>query len=308
MKSGRLRGFTLVEVLVVIVIIAMLFGLLLPALQQTREAARRAQCGNNLKQAGLALYQFEAVHGWFPPGSVVGPLPQVGVTTSATHGVWPFLLPYLEQQAVLNQYDWNVDFSAPANHAAVATQLGILQCASARSNRVVNANHVEGAFTAGGQGACIDYGPVASVNALLAQIGLVDAANAQGVLAPNSMCRLADIPDGTSTTLMVAEDAGRPELWRAGRRVPNSFAFGGPWASSANPVVIWGASDDGTTMLGSCALNCSNNRQPYSYHRGGVNFLFADGSAHYLKASLDLRVLIRLATRAGGEVIADNEW
>ena len=65
------------------------------------------------------------------------------------------------------------------------------------------------------------------------------------------MCRLADIPDGTSTTLLVAEDAGRPELWRAGRFAPGSFAHGGPWASSANPVVIWGAGDDGKTMLGS---------------------------------------------------------
>ena len=122
------------------------------------------------------------------------------------------------------------------------------------------------------------------------------------------MCRLAEIPDGTSNTLLVAEDAGRPVLWRAGRLASDAFAFGGPWASSANPVVIWGAGDDGKTPLGSCAINCSNNQQPYSFHAGGANFLFADGSVHFLKDGLDLRVLVRLATRAGGEVIAGSDW
>jgi prepilin-type processing-associated H-X9-DG protein len=270
----------------VIALITLLIGLVLPAVQQAREAARRSQCGNNLKQAGLALHQFESVHGRFPPGAVHGPLPQAGVPTKAAHGGWPFLLPYLEQQALADRYNWSVDFSAPANHTVVGMQLGILQCPADRPNRVVSADHVDGAFTDGGAGACIDYGPVARVNPLLAQLGLVDSSNTQGVLALNVMCRVADIPDGTSTTLLVAEDAGRPELWRAGRSVPDGFAYGGPWASSENPVVIWGARDDGKTMLGSCGINCSNNRQPYSFHPGGANFVFADGSVHFLKDSL----------------------
>jgi prepilin-type processing-associated H-X9-DG protein len=122
------------------------------------------------------------------------------------------------------------------------------------------------------------------------------------------MCRLADISDGTSCTLMVAEDAGRPDLWRAGRLVPGGFAGGGPWSSSANPAVVWGASDDGKTLLGSCALNCSNNQQPYSFHSGGANFLFADGSVHFLKEKLDIRVLVHLATRAAGEVIDSGSY
>ena len=254
------------------------------------------------------MLQFEAGHGRFPPGAVFGPFPQAGVETTAAHGVWPFLLPYLEQQALFNQYNWSVNFSAPANHTAVSTQLGILQCPTARSNRVVSADHVQGAFTDGGEGACIDYGPVASVNTLLAQLGLVDPGNAQGVLAPNFMCRLADITDGTSSTLLVAEDAGRPELWRAGRLAADEFAPGGPWASIANPVMIWGSADDGKTLLGSCAINCSNNGQPYSFHPGGASFLFADGSVHFLKDRLDLRIIVHLATRAGGEVIQGRDW
>jgi prepilin-type processing-associated H-X9-DG protein/prepilin-type N-terminal cleavage/methylation domain-containing protein len=310
LTSGRplARAFTLIEILVVIVLIALLMGLLLPAVQQAREAARRARCVNNLKQAGLALHQFEAAQGRFPPGAVIGPFPQVGIETTAEHGVWPFLLPYLEQQMLFNRYNLSVDFHESANHTAVGTQLGVLQCPSAGPNRVVSTNHAEGAFAGGGAGACIDYGPVASVNPLLAQLGMVDAKNTQGVLASNFMCRLADISDGTSATLLVAEDAGRPELWRAGRLARGAFAFGGPWASSANPVVIWGAGDDGKTLLGSCAINCSNYHQPYSFHPDGANFLFADGSVHFLKAGLDLRVLVRLATRAGGEIIVGSDW
>jgi prepilin-type processing-associated H-X9-DG protein len=122
------------------------------------------------------------------------------------------------------------------------------------------------------------------------------------------MIRLTDITDGTSNTLLAAEDAGRPQLWQAGRLVPGSFAAGGPWASSANPILLTGTSPDGTYRPGPCAINCSNDRQPYSFHSRGANFLFGDGSVHFLPAAIDIRVLARLATRAGGEVVSGSDW
>ena len=117
-EQPKARGFTLIEVLVVISIIGVVVGLLLPAVQSARDAARRAGCVNHLKQVGLALHQFESVRGQFPPGSVHGPFPPAGVETTAAHGLWPFLLPYFEQQALFNQYNWSINFNAPANQFA----------------------------------------------------------------------------------------------------------------------------------------------------------------------------------------------
>jgi prepilin-type N-terminal cleavage/methylation domain-containing protein/prepilin-type processing-associated H-X9-DG protein len=300
----RRRAITLIELLVVIAIIGVLLGLLLPAVQKVRDAAARLSCGNNLRQAGLALHQFAGDRGAFPPGAVFGPLPEAGITTDAVHGCWPFLLPYLEQDALFNAYRWDVDFFDLANQPTVATPLKILQCPSAEANRFVRMEHPEGAFTNGGQGACIDYGPVQGIGPGLVPLGLVDpVGDYRGALPINQMTRLAQISDGTSNTLLVAEDAGRPTLWQAGRPVPGSFSFGGPWASNANGVLIRGSSVDGATVPGPCALNCTNNQQPYSFHTGGANFLFADGSVHFLHAGTSIRVLAALATRAGGEVV-----
>jgi len=306
---SRRPALTLLELLVVIAIIGVLIGLLLPAVQKVRDAAARLSCMNNLKQAGLALHQFADARGALPPGAVFGPFPEANIDTDAVHGCWPFVLPYLEQQALFNAYRWDVDFFNLANQPTVATQLKILQCPSAQANRVVDASHSDGAFENGGAGACSDYGPVARVLPGLAAWGYIDpAGDYRGALPVNSMTRVLDITDGTSNTLLAAEDAGRPQRWRAGRYVPGSFAAGGPWASSANPVVIMGASSDGTILPGPCALNCTNNRQPYSFHAGGANFLFADGSVHFLQAALDIRVLAALATRAGGEVVSGADW
>jgi prepilin-type processing-associated H-X9-DG protein len=303
------RAVTLTELLVVIFIMAVLIGLLLPAVQKAREAAANVQCRNNLKQIGLALHLFESDRGRFPPGAVSGPFPGAGVLTDALHGGWPFLLPYVEQQALYEAYRWDVDFFDPANQPAVSTQLKVLQCPAAQANRVVDASHPGGAFGGGGRGACTDYSPVAEVDPFLADLGLIDrVGNYQGALPRNGMTRLTDVTDGMSNTLLVAEDAGRPQLWRAGRYVPGQFSFGGPWASIANPVEITGASADGAKVSGPCGINCTNNQQPYGFHPGGANFLFADGSVRLLSAGIDIRVLAALATRAGGEVVSGEDY
>jgi prepilin-type N-terminal cleavage/methylation domain-containing protein/prepilin-type processing-associated H-X9-DG protein len=309
-KAGRggPRGFTLMELLVVLALFAVLLGLLLPAVQKVHEAAARLQCQHNLKQVGLALLQFENDHGRFPPGAVRGPYPPAGVRAPALHSCWPFLLPYLEQEALAGQYHWDVNSFDPLNGPVVAVQLKVLQCPTSAPNRVVTAEYPGEGFEDGGEGACTDYAPVLGASPGLADRGLIGRArNYRGVLAVNGMSRLTDITDGMSTTLLVAEDAGRPQLWRAGQSIPGEVSYGGPWASSLNGVLIAGASADGASALGPCAINCTNDHQPYSFHSGGANFLFADGSVHFLSDNLDLRVLAALATRAGREVISGTD-
>jgi prepilin-type N-terminal cleavage/methylation domain-containing protein len=241
------RAMTLIELLVVIAILGVLLALMLPAVQRVRDAAARLSCGNNLRQAGLALHQFEADRGAFPPGAVFGPFPRAGITSDAVHGCWPFVLTYLEQQALFSAYRWDMDFFDPANQPAVATQLKILQCPSARANRMVDASHGDGAFAGGGQGACTDYSPVMGVDPGLAALGLIDPpGNYEGALPVNRMVRLTDITDGQSNTLLVAEDAGRPQRWRAGRSVPGilqrcGFSFMKPHESRFDPALeaLW---------------------------------------------------------------------
>src|SRR5262249_33783568 len=109
LRGRAAPAFTLVELLVVMAIIGVLIALLLPAVQKVRAAANRAACSNNLHNIGLALHNFENTRGAFPPGAVIGPCLPAGVTTRATHGGWPFLLPYLEQQALYNQYRWDLN-------------------------------------------------------------------------------------------------------------------------------------------------------------------------------------------------------
>src|SRR4029453_15702766 len=101
---------------------------------------------------------------------------------------------------------------------------------------------------------------------------------------------------------LMAECAGRPTLWQAGKPVPNNWLNGGPWASRGL-VFGRGSTKERTTFFGRCAINCTNDREVYSFHPGGANAVFADGSVHFLEAGIDIRVFARLATRAGGEVV-----
>jgi prepilin-type processing-associated H-X9-DG protein len=288
-------ALTLVELLVVIAIIAILIGLLLPAVQKVREAANRIKCINNLKQIGLAVHNFESDLGKFPPGAVIGPgpFPEAGVTTPARHGVFPFLLPYLEQQSLYDQYRLDVSYNAQADPATVATHLRILQCPSAQPNRLVTEAEFPAAWSGGRKGACSDYNGIRGMD--------------EGALTQNRMVRVAEITDGASNTLLMAEAAGRPKLWRAGRLVSGVYSDGAAWAA---PGLLQGSgsTDDGVWQPGPCAINCTNQREVYSFHPGGANVVMADGSVHFLKASIDIRVFAGLVTRAGGEVVSASDY
>ena len=311
------RAFTLIELLVVIAIVAVLIGLLLPAVQKVREAASRMACANNLKNLGLALHHYHGDHASFPPGAV-GPRPPLAQYAGLKHhGLGAYLLPYLEQRALASQYRWDISWLDPPNQPVVNTQLRIWQCPSARANRIQDGSRPTVAPPPpepfDGTAACGDYAGMGYVHADLARSGLIDPPSGplderghyEGVFPINGTRRLADILDGASHTILIAECAGRPQLWQGRREVPNVWLTGGPWASR-NLLWCRGATPDGTAFFGPCAINCTNDREVYSFHTGGANSVFADGSVHFLKANIDIRNFARLVTYASGEVVGPN--
>jgi prepilin-type processing-associated H-X9-DG protein len=114
--------------------------------------------------------------------------------------------------------------------------------------------------------------------------------------------------DGTSNTILIAEDAGRPKLWQAGKAGPDQTLNGGPWDHYKGPIILQGSSFGGTVQPGRCALNCTNDHEVYAFHTGGANAVFADGHVRFLQVGMDIRILARLITRAGGEVVSDSDF
>ena len=290
------KAFTLIELLVVIAIIGVLIGLLLSAVQKVRESANRMACTNNLKQIGLALHNYHDVNQKFPPGTV-------GINDPPFHGNVQFFLPYLEQQTLATHYRWEVDWFHRDNQPVVSRQLKFLQCPSAEPNREQKDLDP---MVDGKVGACSDYAGIREVPQELVESGWVSQpATRDSIFMMDSSSHMADITDGMSNTILYAEDAGRPQLWRDGRPVPGELISGGPWATRN---LIWGTASDRGTPPWPCAVNCSNNREIYSFHPGGANVAMADGSVRFLKVGLDIRILAALVTRAGREVVSESDF
>jgi prepilin-type N-terminal cleavage/methylation domain-containing protein/prepilin-type processing-associated H-X9-DG protein len=310
------RGITLVEMLVVMAIIAVVIGLLLPAVQTAREVARRMHCANNLKQLGLALHNHHDIHGAFPPAFINhGPYGTTGF--GFTHGWSPFILPLIEQQQLYDRYCWDFPLYHPENQPVMTQHLKVFQCPSTPEKyRYMTFGPFQFFET---NGACGDYTIALGVDAELALRGWVDpVADYRGALmhtptpglaaAPSPPTRLANITDGTATTILLTEDAGRPRRWRAGQRGDDQALEGGPWNHFKGGILLQGSTFDGSMKLERCALNCTNDGEVYAFHAGGASAVFADGSVRFLKASMDLRVMARLITRAGGEGVAAGDF
>jgi prepilin-type N-terminal cleavage/methylation domain-containing protein/prepilin-type processing-associated H-X9-DG protein len=298
---ARRRGFTLIELLVVIAIIAILIGLLVPAVQKVRESAARLQCSNNLKQIGLGMNNYATAYKGFPPSRTTGgvKLPLYGFHQ---HSWSAALLPHIEQTNAFNLYTYNADWNSPANYAAIRTPMVVFMCPS-----TPDANRSDTTIAAAP--ACGDYHAINAIKNFvgincfgLTRINGVDDGRLVGAMRRDQVTRYEEITDGLSNTILVAEDAGRSPFYNQLRQIFDTTGKEGGWADPNGAFSIDGSNPDGS-VPGPCSLNCSNNSEVYSFHTSGANVLFADGSVHYLRDTIDLCVLAALSTRAGDELI-----
>ncbi len=304
-------GFTLVEVLVVIAIIGLLVALLLPAIQGTREAARRMQCQNNLKQLGIALQLFHDTQRTFPASgwTTAGP----GNPKGKYVGWRPMVLPYLEQENVYRLYDSSANWWEGTNLTVASIPLPIFRCPSTPQVPEVLraiAKPPRPAIQFSIQLAPTDYEAMQGVNPTSINPQRYNSVNRFAVMYRNSLTRIADIRDGTSTTVAIVECAGRPEVYRDGvKRIDFSNDQGIGWADSEGPFSLDGADGAGTregcTPAAGCtkAINARNDNEPYSFHVGGAQFLFADGHVQFISEDIPLDIMAALCTRAAGEVV-----
>lgn len=319
-------------------IIAVLVSLLLPAVQQAREAARRAQCQNNIKQVVLALHNFESTKGVLPQSKRTEAQEVPGVAGARSWALDAF--PYLEQGNITDGggYDlakswWLNRTSVSPPAGVVMTQIAILQCPSspnpARLQDKFDANPAKRKI-----GACSDYfapeGIGATFNAELVSQGEQSLGTTPdtmyGVLrpVPEASPRFENVTDGTSSTILIGECAGREDVWRGRTMTPAQTdsgqsncarARGGAWATNYNPYEL-GRPPLGCTggnaalaafLNGKLRINATNEWGGlyYGFHTGIAIVGMADGSVRSLGESTSLRVVGSLTTRSGDEVVGE---
>ncbi len=281
------------ELIVVIAIVAVLIGLLIPAVQRVRDAANRSRCSNNLRQIGLAFHHYHGVFNFFPPGvsdrSGIDPYPFMSWNTR--------LLPYLEQDALWKQttqaYAQNPTFQSDPPHSGLSTVMLVYACPSdGRALRV-------GSTVGGMKVAFTTYLGVSGSNQF----------RGDGLLYLNSRTRFADILDGTSQTLMVGERPpsadGRLGWWYAGNGQADDGSGDMVLSARERNVAYYGPGCPRGPYAfgpGRFADQCAAFHFWSPHVGGGAQFLFADGSVHFLRYSADA-ILPALATRAGREAV-----
>ncbi|MBS0264840.1 MAG: DUF1559 domain-containing protein [Planctomycetes bacterium] len=317
MSQTRLlrRGFTLIELLVVIAIIAVLVSLLLPAVQQAREAARRTQCRNNLKQLGLALHNYESSYGVFPPGQFASP-PHIGASAISQ------LLPYFDQGNLYNSINFSLPYTDPSNQPAVATVIPGLMCPSDSSANLSSYGGPTNYMV--NKGSNIIWQDATGPN--------VGMPVQNGVMYYQSRVRMRDITDGTSNTAAFSE-----RLLADGNNAvvsPIADVFFSPAfpttpdeaVSLCNSIDITNLANQFPLYMGapwidgqhtymhvsgpnarSCGFFVAlrATMPPSSYHSGGVHVQLCDGSVRFVSNSINLGTWRGLGTRAGGETLGD---
>ncbi len=300
------RGYSLIEFLVVLAVISMLLSLLLPAMNGAREAARRSQCANNLKQIGLALNNYHEAANAFPPGWVSLRSPGTGADAGPGWGWLPMMFPMVEQRGVYDTINFSLPIEVPANAKPRVTPINSLTCPSDRRRQRTF-------FAVGARGVGVEAGePIAEVAAssYVGCFGSGDPSSlypfdpsapppgrdaGDGMFFRDRSVRIIDVEDGTSQTIAVGErdDSISPVTWT-----------GAITGSAGGPALVVGRAGD---REGPNAVP----RRPDDFgsgHPGGALFLYVDGSVHFLPSRLPAPIYRALATRAGGETLSEDAY
>jgi prepilin-type N-terminal cleavage/methylation domain-containing protein/prepilin-type processing-associated H-X9-DG protein len=280
------RGFTLVELLVVIAVIGVLIALLLPAVQAARATAQRMQCSSHLKQLGLAVMQYEQTHRVLPPSWTKI---KAGEENPKYHNLLTFLLPYLEQQTVFQQYDWNLRWNDAANKRAIDVNIPVFLCPSAPGDRDSAAD-----YAASERILSTAWKPLVESGQLIERrewLGVFQAST-------DGVTRWINVSDGLSNTFLLLEDGGRPLRYRDGSPDPSKYDVSGArWADPDASFYIV------EVCHGNSMVNCTNNNEIYSFHSGGCNFLYCDGSVHFHSEGIVPDTFVSLYTRAASDIV-----
>jgi prepilin-type N-terminal cleavage/methylation domain-containing protein/prepilin-type processing-associated H-X9-DG protein len=333
------RGFTLIELLVVIAIIGVLVSLLLPAVQSAREAARRTQCTNNLKQIGLACFNFESTNGHFPSVNAVYPNPSTGklqmdvtggiltsvpVITSQIGGWSVQILDYIEGGNIINDVKASQATTdvAPRLNTMYTTMVSVYLCPSDGNNQegynlttngsTYNMKSINYIAVSGSD----EWAQTVGANTFQmanAKNGMFPRMSRSGSVTPPPFIKVAQIRDGTSNTIAIGE---RPVFPTQMYRSTWSYNYMDAVGSLTVPVptgnytyrnctlpLPYREENPGTSAQITCAAG-----HHYSYHPGGSNWLFGDGTVRFLKYSVNPSVLTALASRNGNEAISADQY